>query len=248
MKHMNGLKKTALSISALLLVLAAFFRFALRGYSFLALALAGAAVLFALLCFLPKRRRKALLALTLAFLCAFGFFEAKVLAAAAADPPDDADYLIVLGCGVFGTSPSPSLRERLEAAGDFLEAHPDCVAVVSGGQGEGEDISEAECMRRWLEARGISAERILVEDRAMSTEENMTFSAPMIEAHSGKPYAENAIAVCSSEYHLYRARWLARRFIGIDPPAVAAKTGRPLLLLSNLLREGCGMMITVLVR
>ncbi|MBQ2059579.1 MAG: hypothetical protein II488_07365, partial [Firmicutes bacterium] len=64
---MNFLKKTALSISGLLLVLAAFFRFALRGYSFLALALAGAAAALALLCLLPKRGRRALLALMLAF-------------------------------------------------------------------------------------------------------------------------------------------------------------------------------------
>ena len=245
---MDRLKKTVLSLSGLLLVLAAFFRFALRGYSFLALALAGAAAALALLCLLPKRGRRALLALMLAFACVFGVFEAKVLAAAEADPPDDADYLIVLGCGVFGTSPSPSLRERLEAAEGFLKEHPDCVAVVSGGQGQREDISEAECMRRWLTARGIEPGRIILEDKALSTEENMTFSAPMIEAHSGKPLAESRVAVCSSEYHLYRARWLARRFIGIDPPTVAAETERPLLRLSNLLREGCGMMITVLVR
>lgn len=46
------------------------------------------------------------------------------------------------------------LRQRIEAATEYLEKNPDSKAVLSGGQGPDEKISEAECMRRELVRRG----------------------------------------------------------------------------------------------
>jgi uncharacterized SAM-binding protein YcdF (DUF218 family) len=89
--------------------------------------------------------------------------------------------LIVLGAGVNGTVPSLSLRERLDAAYDYLQEHPNTICVVSGGQGSGEDISEAECMYRYLVEKGIESKRIYKEDRSTSTEENMKFSLDIIK-------------------------------------------------------------------
>lgn len=60
------------------------------------------------------------------------------------------DNVIVLGCGVRGEKPTRMLRQRIEAARVYLMENPDSIAVVTGGQGNGEDISEAECMRRYL--------------------------------------------------------------------------------------------------
>ena len=86
------------------------------------------------------------------------------------------DYVVVLGAGVNGTVPSLSLRERLNAAYDYLVAYPEAVCVVSGGQGNGEDITEALCMFNDLTGRGIAPERVWMEDRATNTEENIRFS------------------------------------------------------------------------
>ena len=52
----------------------------------------------------------------------------------------------MLGAGVNGTEPSLSLYNRLVAAENWLREHPNSVAVLSGGQGQNEQISEAECM------------------------------------------------------------------------------------------------------
>ena len=79
---------------------------------------------------------------------------------------------IVLGCRVYGERASQSLRERLEAAYEYLVEHPEADCVVSGGKGDGEDISEAECMYRWLVEKGIDPSRIYKEDQSTSTEEN----------------------------------------------------------------------------
>ena len=53
------------------------------------------------------------------------------------------DYLVVLGAGLRGRSISASLLYRLETALDFHDMYPDLKIVVSGGQGEGEDMTEA---------------------------------------------------------------------------------------------------------
>ena len=100
-----------------------------------------------------------------------------------------------------------SLVERLEAAQIYLEENPDAVCVVSGGQGPGEDISEAECMRRWLVDKGIDDSRIYKEDKSTSTEENIAFSKEVIKENN---LNEN-IAIITSEYHSYRATILAEK-------------------------------------
>ena len=112
---------------------------------------------------------------------------------------------VVLGCRVYGERASLSLVERLEAAYDYLEENPDAMCVVSGGQGSGEDISEAECMYRWLVDKGIDASRIYKEDKSTSTEENIAFSKEVILENG---LNEN-IAIVTSEYHTYRAGVIA---------------------------------------
>lgn len=108
---------------------------------------------------------------------------------------------VVLGCRVYGERASLSLVERLEAAYTYLEENPEAVCVVSGGQGSGENISEAECMYRWLVDKGIDGTRIYKEDKSTSTDENIAFSKEVIEENG---LNEN-IAIVTSEYHTYRA-------------------------------------------
>lgn len=114
---------------------------------------------------------------------------------------------VVLGCRVYGERASLSLVERLEAAYEYLEENPEAVCVVSGGQGTGENISEAECMYRWLVGKGIDKGRIYKEDRSTSTEENIVFSKAVIKENN---LNEN-IAIITSEYHSYRATVIAEK-------------------------------------
>lgn len=114
---------------------------------------------------------------------------------------------VVLGCRVYGERASLSLVERLEAAYTYLKENPDADCVVSGGQGSGEDISEAECMYRWLVDKGIDGSRIYKEDKSTSTEENIEFSKMVITENG---LNEN-IAIVTSEYHSYRAGVIAEK-------------------------------------
>ena len=56
---------------------------------------------------------------------------------------DNLDYIIVLGAHVDGTRLSMALLERTRRALQYLEKNPDTKAVLSGGQGKGEAVSEA---------------------------------------------------------------------------------------------------------
>ena len=145
-----------------------------------------------------------------------------------------ADYLLVLGAGVNGTVPSRSLRERLDAALDYLEQYPEAQCIVSGGQGNGEDITEAECMYRYLVEAGISAQRIWQEDKATTTLENLEFTLDLIEEKTGS--RPEKMAIVSSEYHLHRAGVIARWF-DLEPLPVPAKTGIVPLRWNYFLRE-----------
>lgn len=241
---------------ALFLVLCALvLKVALAGYSFLSYILVAAAALLIILHLLfklAKRGRrpssaiaKILIVLILLALVAgiviFAVNEADVVKNAKTEQRAyDMDYVVVLGAGVNGTEPSLSLHNRLEAALDFLNKAPQAVAIVSGGQGPGEEISEAECMRRWLEERGVAPERIVMEPNASNTYENLKFSFDIIAEREGGSLPDG-VAIVSSEYHLLRAKMLAKK-LGVPGCAgVAAKTTLPVLRTNYFMREAFGV-------
>ena len=130
------------------------------------------------------------------------------------------DYVVVLGAGVRGTVPSLSLQERINAAFDYLTANPDAIAVLSGGQGPGEEITEAACMYRELTQMGIDSKRLLLEEASTSTIENLMFSLNVIEEHTGS--RPRTIGIVSSEYHIFRAKLFAKS-LGLDPIGIPGK-------------------------
>lgn len=105
--------------------------------------------------------------------------------------------------------PSVSLWDRICAAYTYLDEHPNVVAVLSGGQGTDEPITEAECMYRELVNLGIDPQRLWMEEDATSTWENLNFSLDLIEEKTGE--RPQKLGVLSSEYHLYRASGLQKR-------------------------------------
>ena len=130
-------------------------------------------------------------------------------------------YIIVLGAGVNGTEPSLTLWERIHAAYDYLSKNPEAVAVLSGGQGANEEISEAACMYRELTGLGISGSRLLLEEKSTSTMENLQFSLALVEEELGLRLSK--VGIISSEYHLFRAKQFARD-LNLEAAGIPAKT------------------------
>lgn len=131
------------------------------------------------------------------------------------------DYLIILGAGLRGETVSLTLMERLEKGVGYLKEYPDAKVIVSGGQGRGESITEAEAMRRYLVRKGIGEERIIKEDRATSTMENIKFSKEILEKQ--KNGNTTNVMIITSDFHMMRAKMLAARN-GLKPYGVACYT------------------------
>jgi len=228
-------------LSGLCLALSVFFGFVLVGYRTLAILLFALAVLLIVfrLCSVKKLRKTRLCLCGLLAVCLILFvvLEIPIVSASRGDENPEADYLIVLGAGVNGSVPSLSMMDRLAATLDYLERYPMSVAVVSGGQGVGENFSEAQVMFDWLVSRGVDPERVLMEDQATSTYENLAFSLRIIDQQGKK---DARIAVCSSEYHLCRAKYLGQS-LGVALLGVPAKTSLPVLKLNYFIREAFGM-------
>ncbi|MFC5466506.1 YdcF family protein [Lederbergia graminis] len=127
------------------------------------------------------------------------------------------EYAIILGAKVDGESPSLSLRYRLNAALHYAMDNPHVHLILSGGQGSGEQITEAEAMKRFLIDYGIDEERLIIEDKSTSTYENILFSKKLI------PDSTDSITIITSDYHLARAKKIASN-LGLEADVVAAET------------------------
>lgn len=99
-------------------------------------------------------------AFTVCICVVFTFFlliESCILWGMTGNNPEHLDYIIIPGAGLNGDKPSPVLEMRLSYSCSYLEAHPETIVIVSGGQGPTEPISEAESMKNWLTAKGIAS-------------------------------------------------------------------------------------------
>lgn len=115
------------------------------------------------------------------------------------------EYLIVLGAHVRGQRMSKALYERVHTAWEYLRDHPRTKAVLSGGQGEGEEITEARAMEKYLLAKGIAKERLLLEEHSTNTTENIRYSLAMIKD------CQKPIGVVTNHFHVFRGCAIARK-------------------------------------
>lgn len=247
-KSVNWRTAVLCFFAAFFLLAALVFRFCMAGYSFSALVclcLTGVALFYALVPLLRKKypvfERTVLMIFTV-FLCTgvllAGITEGLIIHASFGSAGENVSYLVVLGAKVRSDGPSLSLQNRIDAACAYLAAHPDTVAVVTGGRGEDEPMTEAKCMYDRLTAMGIDGSRIWMEDKATSTWENLRFSLDLIEEKTGSRPAK--IGVLSSEYHLYRAGLFAKA-CGVEFIGVPARTTNPVLMVNHFLREVAGV-------
>ena len=183
--------------------------------------------------------------LGLGIVCLAGIEAAVVFRGEADNSAIPVDAVIVLGAGVNGETPSAALWSRIRAAEDYLEIHPDVPVVLSGGQGAGEAISEAEAMRRalWKED-GAENARLLLEERSTNTAENFRFSKALLEER-GLDTGRATIAVVTNDFHCFRAHMIARRQ-GLKTIDVPAELPWWWLTANYYLREAFAVVKTIL--
>ncbi len=129
-------------------------------------------------------------------------------------------YVIILGAKVRPDGISPSLKRRLDRAIPLLRADTGLIAIVSGGKGADEPVSEAKAMHDYLLVNGIRNSQIIQEDQSASTEENIRYSRVKI---GGKQNESIAIWLSTSNYHQYRSQLIARD-VGLVPYGIPCST------------------------
>lgn len=231
-----------------LILLFVLFAFVLPGYSFsafLSVVVMGLLLFYNLAAILVKKYPKpvrTVRCIVTILLCAgllvYAATEALIIRASFGDPEETVAYIVVLGAKVRDDGPSVSLQNRIDAAFDYLTSHPDVIAVVSGGQGPDEPMTEGKCIRDALVAMGIPPERVWAEERATSTWENLHFSLDLIEEKTG--IRPQKIGLVSSEYHLFRAKLFAKA-CDVEAAGIPAHTTLVSQAVNHFLREVAGV-------
>ncbi|WP_291650900.1 YdcF family protein [Clostridium sp.] len=121
------------------------------------------------------------------------------------------EYVIVLGAGVKGEKPSLTLRQRLDKTIEYINNQDkEPKIIVSGGQGRGEDISEAQAMKKYLVDNGVKEELIIMEDKSTSTNENLIFSKEILESSTKREIGDINIKIITSDFHAFRSNMIAK--------------------------------------
>lgn len=230
------------------LILAIFFKFFMLGYSFTVLVLLGTAAILLFYALLPlfaktypftaRRLKRMFTAILCIGLILVGITEFFIIRASFGQPGKTCDYVVVLGAKVRESGPSVSLWDRIYGARDYLAEHPEVIAVLSGGQGQDEPMTEAKAMYDELVALGIDPDRLWMEDKATSTWENLNFSLNLIEEKTG--LRPEKIGIVSSEYHLFRAGLFADA-CNVESVGIPARTSIISQRVNHFMREVAGI-------
>ena len=117
-------------------------------------------------------------------------------------PDTDELCFVVLG---FQLNPDGTMRDellaRLTVALRCAETYPNALIVCTGGgtAAEDETAKEAGRMADWLIENGVAAERVIVEDKSVTTAQNAIYTFDILEALY--PQVKKLVIV-SSDYHI----------------------------------------------
>ncbi|MDR0472944.1 MAG: YdcF family protein [Treponema sp.] len=164
------------------------------------------------------------------FILSFVIFQSIIIYNMRNTSKPGADYVIVLGCQVVGEYASLPLLSRGYTAIRYLNKNPETKVIVTGGQGVGENISEAESLRRLLQENKIDKDRIFLEDKSKNTRENFIFSNELYNLSDKK------ILVVTSDYHMFRALSVAKKLKYKNVSGLPSRSQRSVLP-AFLLRE-----------
>lgn len=180
---------------------------------------------------------KWLLILVTAIICvgaaAFIFLAARIGKSFNSRCDEPLDSIIVLGAQVRDDGPSVVLKYRLDCAADYLRANPQTVCIVTGAKGSNEPVSEARGMADYLIAAGIDEGRIILEEKARNTAENIFYSRELLPS-------DGTVGIVTNNFHMYRAIGIAKKNGLGDVQGISA--GSTLSFLpNNMTREVIGV-------
>ena len=247
-KLLNILNKNVklYSVGAVLVILPCILRFILPHLAFLFtfLSFSGiCTIIYGFLLYFQKSKNKVLSVtatvckitawvLIATFVISFTIIEGKIIGAIETTDKS-CDYLVVLGCGINKDKLTRAGASRADAAIEYLNKNPDCIAVLCGGFGNKSRISEAQALYNYMTEKGIDKSRLIKEERSRDTTQNINFAKELLPDVNGVP-----VAVVSNDFHLYRAKIIMQKAGFTDVYCVNGPTPNvPFLHIALYLRE-----------
>lgn len=126
-----------------------------------------------------------------------------------------ADFILIPGAEVVNDRPSRVLLHRLERALDYIRNNPNTLIIVSGSKSPEDTLSEAQVMENYLVEHDISKTRIIKEEKAKDSYQNIKFSIELIPNYSISNNSDIKMMFVTNNYHLFRMRAIASS-LGIE--------------------------------
>ena len=135
-----------------------------------------------------------------------------ILPADSAGEAEDAECILVLGCGVRGDSPSPLLADRLRRGVELYKNGCAPKLLMSGDHGQ-RHYDEVNVMKQYAVDEGIDTSDIFMDHAGFSTYESMYRARDI--------FGVKKMIIVTQQYHLSRAVYIARS-LGIEAYGVAS--------------------------
>ena len=176
--------------------------------------------------------------------CAYAVTITVLMLTASFIKPKKGATAITLGNRATKDGPSPLLRGRINATHRYLTKNADTTAILSGGKTKKDYTEEAVCMYNELTKHGIDSDRLVIEDKSLSTYENILFSCRIINDTD----KNKNLAIVTDRFHQLRARFIVRK-LKINSKVGAVNSVTPFLYMPTFyVREWFGLPYEVLLR
>ena len=177
------------------------------------------------------QKNKVAINLTIVLLiCMVTIIETNIFYRGFNSTPKKADVIIVLGCAVWGHTPSPTLKERIYRAYELYKNGYASMIIATGAKGYGEDVSEAVATKKLLIELGVPETGIIEENNSTNTVENLKFSKELMKKNDF-----NSAVIVTNYYHIYRGAMIAKDLgIKVSFAKASMPSSKVNLVLSNV--------------
>ncbi|HUB02973.1 MAG TPA: YdcF family protein [Terriglobales bacterium] len=175
----------------------------------------------------PKKpfwlRPIALIALALAgaLLLFLGVTGSRIVVAAGESPTSKADAIVIFGAAQYAGHPSPVFKARLDHGYELFRLGLAPVVITTGGAGQDPEFSEGGVGRDYLLRRGVPEKALIAETQGSDTAQSAARVGNIMRVNGMR----RCIAV-SDAYHVFRIRALLERE-GIQVEVAPRPESRP---------------------
>lgn len=154
-----------------------------------------------------KKILKYFIALIIAIALTFSLLALDIYVFSLKTTHTNADAVIILGAAAWYKRPSPVFRERIQHGINLLKNKRAKYIIFTGGYGKGSKYSEAFVARQYALSRGISTDKIIIEEKSRITEENIYYAL-----EQAKKYNLKSFILVSDPLHMRRSMAIAKRY------------------------------------